>query len=493
MMTKIKYAFTLMVLAFSTVAALLAQSPEARVSQDAVKRVEAYLAKLDKAEYTGTVMVAVDGKPVVSKGYGFSEAERRLRNSPRTIFDTGSVTKQFTAAAVLKLEMEGKLSTADKIGKYFPNVPADKADITIHHLLRHSSGLPSSVGKDFEKITESEFVEKVFAAPLRSPVGVRFGYSNIGYSLLALIVEKVSGRSYEQYLYENLWKPAGMEMTGYSRPKFDKDVIAVGYRDGERWGKPTEKEWAGDAPYLHLKGNGGVLSTTEDLLKWDRALATDKFLSKEAKRKYYFPELRADENGRSHYGYGWDVSTTGRGTTRVRHNGANGVFYADFYRFVDEGVTIIAMSNRRQLHFNETALILSKIIFDAKYTPVDPVADTPANQAFTEAIVKLALEKGASIAMESYRNRNKGSDLLEWAVNSKGYDLIDEKKFKEAIELFRLNVLAFPKSANAYDGLGEAYEEAGYKALAVENYKRALLLDSENEHAQNVLKRLEGK
>jgi CubicO group peptidase (beta-lactamase class C family) len=98
-------------------------------------------------------------------------------------------------------------------------------------------------------------------SPQRFPVGTKFSYSNVGYSLLALIVEKVSGQSYEQYLYENLWKPAGMETTGYSRPKFNKDLITVGYRGDERWGKPTEKEWAGAAPYMHLKGNGGILST----------------------------------------------------------------------------------------------------------------------------------------------------------------------------------------------------------------------------------------
>ena len=108
-----------------------------------------------------------------------------------------------------------------------------------------------------------------------------------------------------------------MEMTGYTRPKFNKDLIAVGYKDDARWGKSTEKEWAADAPYLHLKGNGGILSTTEDLMKWDRALMLHIILSKEAKQKYFFPALRPDETGRSHYAYGWDVRKTNRDTTRV--------------------------------------------------------------------------------------------------------------------------------------------------------------------------------
>ena len=486
-MTKIKYASVLFILFISIAGGAFAQAARPKT----VKKVDAYLSKLDKAGYSGSVLVAVGRRPVISKGYGFSDAEGRIKNSPETVSDIGSLTKQFTAAAILKLEMEGKLSTNDKIAKYFQNVPADKADITIHQLLRHSSGLTSNVGKDFDKITESEFLEKVLASPLRSPAGTRFGYSNIGYSLLALIVEKVSGLSYEQYLYENLWKPAGMEMTGYSRPRFDKNLIAVGYSNGERWGRPTEKEWAGNAPYLHLKGNGGVLSTVEDLYKWDRALATDKILSKEAKRKYYFPVLRPDETGPSHYGYGWDVSKTARGTTRVRHNGTNRVFYADFYRFIDEDVTIILMTNVWQDSFVETARVISRFMFDPNFDPHDPVADNAANRAFTDEIVKLALEKGSGAAFDAYKKRKKGVDLLETTVNGRGYDYLNEKKFKEAIELFKLNVLAFPRSSNAFDSLAEAYEEAGDDPSAIVNYKKSLELDPENQHAENVLKRLE--
>jgi len=228
-MTTIRYT-TLFILLLSLVTVSFAQSTAVRIAPSTVKSIEAYLEKLDKIGYSGSVMVAVNGKPVISRGYGYSDREQKITNSPKTISDIGSITKQFTAAAILKLEMQGKLSTDDKITKYFQNVPPDKSEITLHQLLRHASGLRGGVGGDYEKITEPEFVEKVFNSPLRSPVGTKFGYSNVGYSLLALIVEKVSGQSYEQYLYENLWKPAGMEMTGYSRPKFDKTLIAVGYK-----------------------------------------------------------------------------------------------------------------------------------------------------------------------------------------------------------------------------------------------------------------------
>ena len=492
-MTRIAYITALFILFLSFVGVSFAQNTGFRATPKTVKNVEGYLEKLEKIGYSGSALIAFNGKPVISRGFGYSDIERKLKNSPKTVFDIGSITKQFTAAAILKLEMQGKLSTDDKITRYFQNVPPDKSDITIHQLLRHSAGLRGGIGGDYEKITEAEFVEKVLSSPLRFPVGTQFSYSNIGYSLLALIVEKVSGQSYERHLYENLWKPAGMETTGYTRPNFDKNLIAVGYRKDERWGKPTEKEWEKDAPYWHLKGNGGILSTTEDLLKWDRALLADKILSKEAKGKYYYPVLRKDETGRSHYAYGWDVTKTDRNTTRIWHNGSNSVFYADFYRFIDEGVTIILMTNSWQNSFNATGRVISKIIFDANYEPVVPIAETAANRTFTDEIIKLTLEKGLNVATESFQKRNKKIDLLENVINAKGYDLMNEKKLKEAIEIFKLNTFAFPKSANAFDSLGEAYLEAGNKELAIENYKKSLLLNPENENAREILKRLEDK
>ncbi|HEX8251160.1 MAG TPA: serine hydrolase [Pyrinomonadaceae bacterium] len=492
-MTKINYIAILTILLLSAAGVSFAQNTGWQATPKTVSKVKDYLEKLDKIGYSGSVLIALNGKPVVSKGFGYSDGERRLKNSPKTIFDIGSVTKQFTAAAILKLEMQGKLSTDDKISRYFQNVPPDKSNITIHQLLRHSTGLPGGVGGDFEKITEAEFVEKVLSAPLRFPAGTRFSYSNVGYSLLALIIEKVSGQSYERYLYENLWKPAGMETTGYTRPNFDKNLIAVGYQMDTRWGKPTEKEWDRDAPYLHLKGNGGILSTTGDLFKWDQALLTDKILSKEAKEKYYRPALRQDEIGNSFYAYGWDVLKTDRNTRRVWHNGTNRVFYADFYRFIDEGVTIILMTNKSLNSFNDTGSVISKMVFDPEHEPVVPIADNAANRAFTDEIIKVTLEKGLDAAIEIFQKRNKKIDLLENAINAKGYELMEEKKLKVAIEIFKLNVFAFPKSANSFDSLGEAYLEAGDKKSAVENYKKSLLLNPENQHAREVIKRLEDK
>ena len=334
------------------------------IFSEITKKIETYLTEYENAGFSGTVLIELDGKKIISKGYGFRNLELKEKNTPNTIFDIGSITKQFTASAILKLEMQGKLSASNKITKYFENIPVDKSTITIHDLLRHQSGLQSNVGEDYEPISETEFMDTLMKSALQFKIGSDFSYSNIGYSLLALIIEKVSGPTSEQYLYENLWKPAGMEQTGYSRPNFGTDLIAVGYsKNNTIWGKPTEKKWNGKAPYHHLLGNGGIFSTSEDLYKWHISLMTENILSKEAKEKMYHPSIRANENSSAIYGYGWDISKTNRDTYRVWHNGTNNIFYSDFMRFIDEKTTLILMSNKTFQGIFELNFEIAKIIF----------------------------------------------------------------------------------------------------------------------------------
>src|SRR5262249_25703156 len=152
-----------------------------------------------------------------------------------TVFSIGSITKQFTAAAILQLEMQGKLNVQDSISKYLPNVPKDKEAITLHHLLTHSAGLESDFGAtDYEPVTREPYIRRALAAKLRSVPGQRYHYANSGYSLLAAIVEIVSGQDYEAYLQENLFKPAGMTKTGYRLPQCKPEEFAQGYLRGKR-------------------------------------------------------------------------------------------------------------------------------------------------------------------------------------------------------------------------------------------------------------------
>lgn len=474
--------------------AVFAQGKTPEIGPATLARINTYLDGIGRSGFTGNVIVERDGKIVVARSAGMRDAERNIRNDTRTVFDIGSLTKQFTAAAILKLEMQGKLSTADKIGKFFTNVPAEKASITIHDLLRHISGLRGDIGGDYEKITREEFLTKVMASPLESKVGERFRYSNIGYSLLAMIAEKASGQDYETFLAENLFKPAGMHSTGYSLPKFDASVVAVGYRwNGNFWGKPTEKPWDGGAPFWHLRGNGGILSTAEDLAKWSIALRSDKVLSKAAKKKLHHPRLRAGETDNPYYAYGWDVLKTRRNTFVARHNGTNNIFYADMHRYLDERLTIIHMVNKGIPSFVDVNGQIARIIFEPDYVPAIPAAESKENEAYTGELVKIAVEKGLDAAVAAHRARKNGVDAVERFVNGAGYDLLEAKKHAQAIEVFKLNTMLFPRSSNAFDSLGEAFMEAGDRKVALENFRKSLELDPENGNAAQMIKKLQDK
>ena len=181
------------------------------VSGDVAHRVDDFLTRLVPFGFSGAVLVAKDDQIILKKAYGFANRETKQPYTVDMVSCIGSVTKQFTGAAILKLEMMGKLNTSDSIAKYLPNVPADKAGITIHHLMTHTAGFSGDLGgTDEEPISRDDLVAKVLAAPLASKPGERFEYSNEGFSLAGAIVERVSGQSYEAFLRQQLFLPADM-------------------------------------------------------------------------------------------------------------------------------------------------------------------------------------------------------------------------------------------------------------------------------------------
>lgn len=331
------------------------------------EKLDTHMSRLEAYGFSGSLLVAKGGEVILDKGYGFADAERKVPFTADTAFDIGSITKQFTAAAILKLEMQGKLGVSDPISKWFEGVPEDKKGITIHHLLTHSAGLEDVFGGDYEEMPRDRIVKVALESKLLWAPGTRYQYSNAGYSLLGAIVELASGKPYEEYLRENLWKPAGMTRTGYRLQ--EKGPLAHGVDADGDWGTPVDKAWAPDGPWWNLRANGGVLSTTGDLYKWHRALEGDAILSKEAKAKMFTPHMPEDEEGSSHYGYGWAIFETPRKTRLIAHNGGNGIFHADFRRYVDDGVVLIIGSNRQDFRSIPAVGPITRLIFDADYTP----------------------------------------------------------------------------------------------------------------------------
>ncbi|MBK8465373.1 MAG: beta-lactamase family protein [Chloracidobacterium sp.] len=326
-------------------------------------KLDGLMQQLTQKGFSGVLFVAEDGQIVVEKGYGLANRENKTPYTAETVFTVGSITKQFTGAAILKLEMQGKLRASDKITKYFKDVPLDKADITLHQLLTHSAGFVHAVGGDYEKLTRDEVIKKALASKLQYVPGAKHDYSNVDYSLLGAIIEIITKGSYERFLRDNLFKPAGMTKTGYVMPKWKRDRLAVGYQqDGNRWGTPLDHLWDKDGPYWNLRANGGILSTVGDLYKWHLALEGEKILSKEAKEKYFAPHIAEQPEAVSFYGYGWVNEKTPRGTTLIWHDGGNGFFYADFRRYIEEKVVYIVATNSRISPFRkEYARVLESI------------------------------------------------------------------------------------------------------------------------------------
>ena len=200
-------------------------------------RIDSFLNAAAAAGFNGSVLVLRDHDTLLDKGYGLRDREARLPNTPTTVHAIGSITKQFTAACILKLQEAGRLNVQDPISKYLGDVPADKSGITLHHLLTHTAGFPGAIGDDSEPIDGGDFTRLAMSTSLEHPPGAAYGYSNVGYSLLGIIVEHASGMAYERYLHDSLLVPAGLLRTGYRIPDWSKEQLAIGYRkDSTRWG-----------------------------------------------------------------------------------------------------------------------------------------------------------------------------------------------------------------------------------------------------------------
>lgn len=300
-------------------------------------------AELEIRGFSGVVAIQ-SGDELVTASAGSADRSAGVDNDVDTVFDIGSLTKQFTAAAILRLEMDGELSVGDTIGQYVDGLSAEQSDFTLHQLLTHSSGFPRDLGPDDEVIGRADYLDRVSQTPPFAEPDEMFHYSNAGYSLLGAVIEAVTGDSYEVYLREALFEPAGMAHTGYVLPDWDDATIAVGYDGDDVFGRPNEQPWDVDGPGWNLRANGGILSTIPDLLRWDEALRGESILDAEAKGKLFAPHVVMD-TGDVDYGYGWVSVPLADGATLITHNGGNGVFFADFLRFVDHDLTIILASN----------------------------------------------------------------------------------------------------------------------------------------------------
>jgi len=258
------------------------------------KNADTYLSRAEPFGFSGAVLIAVGEEVILNKGYGYAVPADKTRNTSETVFSLGSIVKPFTATLIMKLVQEDKLSIDDPLSKFFAATPEKKKDITIHHLLSHSSGLPGAIGLDTQHISKTEYLKNTWQQPLEFEPGTRYRYSNVGYTLLALIIERVTGLTYENYLNETILEPAGMSKTGYTLPRWESERLAHNISQGIDHGAFPDRE---HFPTWHLIGNGGMLSTTGDMYRFYRFMKSDQLLSDKTKELMWTPVFMEDALG----------------------------------------------------------------------------------------------------------------------------------------------------------------------------------------------------
>ncbi|HKX83748.1 MAG TPA: serine hydrolase [Pyrinomonadaceae bacterium] len=440
-------------------------------------------------QFNGSVLVAENGNVILKKGYGLANMEWKVPNEPDTKFRLGSITKQFTATLILQLVEQGKIKLDGKVTDYLSDYRKDTGDkVTIHQLLNHTSGIPSYTGQPgfFENVsrnpfTVADFVKKHCSGDLEFEPGSKFAYNNSGYFLLGAIVEKVSGKSYEEALKDSIFAPLGMKNSGYDNHSPLIDKRATGYsKRGTAYI---------NSPYLDMSipyAAGSLYSTVEDLYLWDQALYGDKVLSAASKELMFKPYL-------DNYGYGFVMreANLSDGTTKVptiSHGGGINGFNTLLTRLTGKKQLIVLLDNTEQGRFHgRITSAITNILHGQKYDM--------AKRSIGETVSDTIAARGVAAGVEQYRSLKAKNEPTynfdEAELNSLGYRLLSTGKVKDAIEIFKLNAETYPKSANPYDSLGEAYLADGQKDLSLASYKKALEIDPKFASSIEAIKRIE--
>lgn len=462
-------------------------------NKELFNKIDTYLESSVTNGFSGVVLVSKNGETILSEGYGWADRKNKIPNSPSTVFNIGSVTKQFTASAILKLVEQGKIKTSDKISTYFAQTPIDKSDITIHQLLTHTSGISNRVGGfRYDEASKEQFLKEFFESELQSKPGTKHQYANANYIILTAIIESVSGQTYSSFLNDYLFVPSLMNSTGYKSINFSKERLAHGYyydRNDEQWVDwgTTQQQIPYNDKHWYSIGKGDIHSTVEDLYKWHVALENNIVLALKTRLVQETPYVAENDNKTSFYGYGWAISQSNRDTKIVAHNGSNGLYFADFVRFIDDDVVVIYLTNAFLGPESENvAREIGKMIFDTNYMP------SPISRNIYELVHEFMKTNPSSNAekLPVFFKKKLKNEFNDHAIlNRLGFSKLKKEDEPDwALELFKLNVKLFPEDGNLWDSLGEAYLKYNMNDEAIKSYKKAVELG--NESSRKVLNEL---
>lgn len=349
----IRFAAAASAMTFAVLASIGAQFATAQTASISAKADQYVAQQMHDQRIPGLSLAVVrDGKIVKAKGYGFADVEFNAPVTPETKFESGSIGKQFTATAVMMLVEEGKIGLEDKITKYFPDAPASWSDITIRNLLSHESGIKNYTdgSMDFRKdYTEDQLLKMAEAPPLDFPPGTDWNYSNTGFVVLGILIHKVSGQFYGDFLQDRIFTPLGMQ----TRVISEADIIpnrASGYQLVK--GQLKNQDWV--SPTLNTTADGSLYFTTLDLAKWDAALYRTKLLKQSSLDEMwtiqkYTSGPNAEKPNKGNYGFGWEINTV-NGHRLIEHGGAWQGFTDAICRYVDDKLTVIVLTNLDSEH-----------------------------------------------------------------------------------------------------------------------------------------------
>lgn len=434
----------------------------------------------DYGQFDGVVLVAEGGKVLLKKGYGYANREWDIPNEPDTKFRVGSITKQITAMAIMILHEQGKLNVNDLICKYISDCPAPWKDITIHHLLTNTSGIPNFQyfpdNYQYERLptTVEKTIDRFKHKELMFKPGTKYGYSSSGYVLLGYIIEQVTGKKYEQVLKESIFEPLRMKNSGYDHPLTILKHRAAGYgQEGQAVHNAVHFEM--DTPHAA----GALYSTAEDLFLWDKALYTTQLVSRQILDTIFMEHFQLGEGWG--YGYGW---YTGKLLNRnvLLHDGAISGFRTQLFRFPDDKIFIVSLSNMEHSNLFPINQNIAAIILNEKYEqPKKFIRDT-----LYQIIVKEDVASARKLYNELKQKYPDDYDFSNYQLNWLGVSLRDSGMLDEAIEVYKWIIELYPDWFESYNGIADGYRLKGDKEQAIKNYAKSLELNPDIDYARAV-------
>lgn len=449
-----------------------------------IRSVEAHLNKLEKEDdLSGVILIAKDGKPIFSKAYGLANRSYNIKNNTNTKFNLASMSKMFTGMAIMQLMEAGKIELNKTVGTYLPNYEnmTVRDSVTIHQLLTHTSGM----GNYWEPLFEKNFFElktladyeKLFThQKISFKPGSEFSYSNNGYILLGLIIEKLSGKDYYSYVRDNIFLPLKMNSTDSYELDYVISNMAVGYT----MSLEEQGQWLNNI-YVTGKGvsAGGGYSTVDDLLRFANAVQSNRLIDSATTNLYTKGRYKYHKGL---YGYGFSVDAI-NGHRIIGHSGGHLGAACELLMFEDLGYTVVILTNGEVENFWDvlnyiTLQLVGESEFLKSYFHTKSVLSDVITKGFEEAV---AANKGSKIALRAS------------LIDRTGYKLLFHSKNKEAIEVFKFGIQNFPSSASSHYSLAEAHRIIGNKGSAIESYKKYLEIEPGDEEVINKIKILSSK